>query len=271
MNESWTIAWAARNILANALMPPLLWLLLAIFALLFLNKRRKLQYSTLVLSIILLWVTSTVVFSQAFTGWVGYLVNWPKPLMFDEISTLPKPQAIVILGGGVRRGAQELPDYQTQDISKEGMERLRMGARLAKSTHLPVLVAGGLPDKTNVNELAEGTLMAIVLEKELGTSVKWIEKDSNTTHENALFSAKILKNDDIQKIYLVTHFWHIPRAMREFTQAGFEVIPVPLGFDNKEKFTPLDYLPGASGLLRTQQVWHELLGWVLGGFKKSTT
>ena len=53
------------------------------------------------------------------------------------------PQAIVILGGGVRRGALDLPQYQNQDVSKEAMESLRMGARLAKVTQLPILVTGG--------------------------------------------------------------------------------------------------------------------------------
>jgi len=271
MNESWTIAWAVRNILANSLMPPLLWFWLAIFSLLFLNKRRKLQYATLAFSITLLWVTSTVVFSQAFTGWAGNLIHWPKPLIFNQISSNPKFQAIVILGGGVRRGAEELPDYQSQDISKEGMERLRMGARFVKYSHLPVLVTGGLPDKTNVNELPEGVLMATVLERELGTPVKWIEKNSNNTQENATFSSKILKNEGIQQIYLVTHFWHMPRATQEFTKSGFEVIPVPVGFESKEKFTPLDYLPSSSGLLKTQQVWHELMAWVLNHLKKDPT
>lgn len=268
MSESWTIVWAARNILANSLMPPMLWLILAIFALLFFKKRRKLQYCTLALSIVLLWVTSTVVFSQAFTGWVGSLLHWPKPLIINETSINPKTQAIVILGGGVRRGAEELPDYQYQDISKEGMERLRMGARLGKYSHLPILVTGGLPDKTNTKELPEGTMMATVLEKELATPVKWIEKNSNTTQENAEFSSKILKASGIQEIYLVTHFWHMPRAYQEFTKAGLVVIPVPVGFESKEKFTPLDYLPSSAGLLRTQQVWHELLGWVLNTLKK---
>ena len=151
-------------------------------------------------------------------------------------------------------------NYQNQDISAGQMERLRMGARLAKVTHLPILVSGGRPDKVNADDLPEGKLMAIVIEKELQTPVKWIEEQSNTTQENAQFSAKILKQNQIDTIYLVTHVWHMPRSNRIFEKEGLKVIPVSLGYQYKDSLTPLDYIPKGEGLTKTREIWHELLG-----------
>jgi len=140
------------------------------------------------------------------------------------------------------------------------LARLRMGARLAKVNYLPILVSGGRPDKVNPEDLSEGKLMAMVLEKELQTSVKWIEDQSNTTKENAQFSAKILKINQIDTIYLVTHVWHMPRSHRFFEKEGLQVIPVPLGYHYKNPLTPLDYAPKGDSLTKTREIWHESLG-----------
>jgi len=40
---------------------------------------------------------------------------------------------------------------------------------------------------------------------------------------------KKLNPESIQKIALVTHFWHMQRSERNFTQAEFTVIPAPVG------------------------------------------
>jgi uncharacterized SAM-binding protein YcdF (DUF218 family) len=102
--------------------------------------------------------------------------------------------------------------------------------------------------------------MAKVLEKELGVQAKWIEDQSNTTQENSQFSAKILHENQIDTIYLVTHVWHTPRAKKIFEKELITVIPVSLGYQNKEPLMPLDYFPSNDGFARIRQVLHESLG-----------
>ena len=85
--------------------------------------------------------------------------------------------------------------------------------------------------------------MKIVLDKEYLISLKLIEDQSNTTQENALRSAEILKKDAIQSVYLVTHFWHMPRAKAVFEKQGLKVVDAPMGFYQKTAFTPLDFYP----------------------------
>ena len=268
MHETWTYSWAIRNIIAELLMPPGIWIVLALFVLIFLRKSSKLKTILIGFSVVMIWVTSTTAFSQWFYQVSDHWMHWPPPVNLTELAKQEKSQslskqnhqAIVILGGGIRAGAKEIPEYQHQDVSTDTMARLRMGARLAKVTFLPILVTGGRPDKVKSDDLPEGQLMATVLEKELQTPVKWIEYQSNTTQENAEFSAKILQQNQIDTIYLVTHVWHMSRSKRIFEKEGLQVIPVPFGYYYKNPLTPLDFVPKSEGLTKTREIWHELLG-----------
>ncbi len=159
------------------------------------------------------------------------------------------------------RGALDAPrEYQNQDVSSGSMERLRLGARLAKVTHLPILVTGGAPDRADQKDLPEATLMSHVLQDELGIKARWVESNSNTTQENARESTKILNNERIKTIYLVTHFWHMPRAKAIFEKEGLRVVEAPMGYYQKSQFTPLDFYPSSEGFQRTRWIFHEILG-----------
>lgn len=66
--------------------------------------------------------------------------------------------------------------------------------------------------------------MKKVLEGEFLISPKWVQEQLNTTQESASESAKILKNEGIAIIYIVTHFWHMPRAKRALERQGLIAI-----------------------------------------------
>ena len=87
----------------------------------------------------------------AATGVLGVLaLSMPvvADYLLDFVDTSPPlsvgqakdAQAIVILGGGVRRNALE---YGGDTLSSLTLERVRYGARVARLTGLPVLVSGG--------------------------------------------------------------------------------------------------------------------------------
>ena len=292
---TWSISWALRNLIAELLMPPGIWIALILASLFFLKKYPRTKTVTIILASLMIWVCSTNYFANVFTNLSGHLLEWPTPFEMNSVALVKdeaqrklhqteqfanphainsseyQHAAIVILGGGRRKGALELPEYQFQDVSPATMERLRTGARLAKLTHMPILVTGGTPDKTGNKDLSEAAVMQQVLEKEFNLKTQWVEGQSNTTEENARFSQILLKEFKIQKIYLVTHFWHMPRAKAIFekelgkelgNQSGkeIEVIPVPTSFYLKEQFTPLDFYPSNEGFQRTRYIWHELIG-----------
>ncbi len=260
--ETWTIAWAFRNFVAELLMPPGIWLLCILLAVVFLKKRATLQKITIVSSVVLIWVCSTPAFVRWLTNASDTWMQWPTPLVISSNQQLQNHSsqsvAIVVLGGGRRKGAIESPQYQNQDLSPASLERLRMGARLARASKLPILLTGGAPDRTTELDLPEAEVMAQILEKEFHLSAKWLETKSQTTQENAEFSAAILKREGVQTICLVTHFWHMPRAQKIFEQYGLKVIPVPNGFRSAHKFNPTDFYP--TSITETRQIWHELIG-----------
>ena len=103
---------------------------------------------------------------------------------FDARRGAQDAQAVVILGGGVRRDA---PEYGGDTLATLTLERVRYGARVARLTGLPVLVSGG----SVLGGEPEAKLMAASLEREFGVPVRWVETRSRTTHENAVLSARI--------------------------------------------------------------------------------
>jgi uncharacterized SAM-binding protein YcdF (DUF218 family) len=125
------------------------------------------------------------------------------------------------------------------------------------------LTTGGLPDARGESQSidqSEAAIMALVLKNEYGLSVKWIEDQSHTTQENAVYSAKLLKPEGVDHIYLVTQFWHMPRAQKIFEKQGFKVFPIAQGYQASQRYTPLDFYPSAQGMTLTRQIWHESLG-----------
>jgi uncharacterized SAM-binding protein YcdF (DUF218 family) len=166
-------------------------------------------------------------------------------------------QAIVVLAAGrlahaPEYGGEDIPDYIA-------LARLRYAARLHRETGLPVLVSGG--NRSPDGQLASKAIgMAQALRDDFATPVRWLETESNTTAENAAFSAKILKENGVQRILLVTDAMHMPRSVRIFKQSGLEVIAAPTMFFSLGLLTPSHFIPSAEGLRRSYYAIYEWIG-----------
>lgn len=120
------------------------------------------------------------------------------------------PQAIVVLGADFSAMA---PEYGGATVGMMTLERLRYAAVLHRATGLPVLTCGG-PPREGLRPLAFH--MAETLENDFATPVEWIESGSATTRENLRGAAELLNpraTGGVRQIYLVTHVWHLPRAL----------------------------------------------------------
>jgi uncharacterized SAM-binding protein YcdF (DUF218 family) len=133
-------------------------------------------------------------------------------------------QAIVILAGGVARGAV---DWGGDTIGLFTLQRVRYGAWLAKRTRLPVLITGAAPQEGRPGEAA---MMRDVLGKEFGVGVRWFDEQARTTAGNAREAAALLQEAGIRRVALVTNAFHMPRARTVFERAGLQVIPAPTGY-----------------------------------------
>lgn len=235
------------NIVASALLPPFSIVLILAAALYFHRRTPRLSMSLIVVSIAALYVLST--------PWMGGVLQKSLEIAAPvDLSAPPAADAIIVLGGGRRINARE---YGSDTLSRISFERLRYAARLHRATHLPLLVTGGMPGG---GTLAEGTLMRNALSDELHTPVSWVEDSALTTRENARLSARILKQAGVKRIFLVSHAWHLRRAVREFEQQHLQVIPAGINFADTRVDSPLSLLPSASGLLDSTYALHEWLG-----------
>ena len=169
-----------------------------------------------------------------------------------ELGEARDAQAVVILGGGVRRYA---PEYGGETLATLTLERVRYGARVARLTGLPVLVSGG----SGYGSVPEAVLMKASLEDEFEVPVRWAEARSRTTHENAVFSALILRKAGIQRVVLVTHGFDMLRATAEFADAGITSVAAPTGKRSGIHDSVLDYLPSIAGLLGSYYATYEIL------------
>jgi uncharacterized SAM-binding protein YcdF (DUF218 family) len=160
-------------------------------------------------------------------------------------------QAIVILGGGVRRHAAE---YHGDTLGQLTLERVRYGAQVARLTGLPVLVTGG----SVFGGEPEATLMRSALEREFGVPVRWWESESRNTHENAARSAEILHAAKISRVVLVAHSFDMPRARGEFAAQGIDTIPAPTGIPSGKIDTALDLLPSVAALQDSYYAFYEI-------------
>lgn len=239
-------AWLATHLVAAALLPPLSLVLLLVAGLV-VQRRRRLALSLILLSTSALYALSM--------PWVGGLLlkslEISGPVSQAQLQTA---DAIVVLGGG-RRFAEA--EYGGDTLNSLSLERLRYAAYLHRSSQLPILVTGGKPGG---GTLSEGRIMQHILQSEYGLSAKWVEDASSTTWENARFSAPLLKQAGVQRIALVSHAWHLHRAVPLFEAQGLDVIPAGIQFSSSHVDSILDLLPTPVGLRDSTFALHEWLG-----------
>jgi len=158
---------------------------------------------------------------------------------------------IVILGAGRYQAA---PEYGYRDeISPLTLERLRYGATLAEKLKLPVLLSGGRRD---ANATSEAVMMNQVMVNVFNTNPQYLEVSGVNTRQQAIEVRKILAAKEDTRIYLVTHAWHMKRAIAEFSRQGFDIQAAPMGFAATSKIDNL-FLPSATALASTSRALHE--------------
>jgi uncharacterized SAM-binding protein YcdF (DUF218 family) len=162
------------------------------------------------------------------------------------------PGAIVILS------AEALRNNGVLEPGPLTLERLRTGAALHRSTGLPVLVTGGIADYDDDGTLA--ATMARSLRDDFNVPVRWMEEVSQDTRENAVLSAPLLLRDGVRSAYVVTHAWHIKRAVLAFAGTGVAVTAAPVRMDEGSYGRLSDFVPRARSWQDSYWALHEWAG-----------
>ena len=192
-----------------------------------------------------------------------------KSLEWQQIpaKALPTADAIVILGGATK---STFPPRPGVDLSEQG-DRVLYGAQLYREGKAPVVIASGGRIFWRGGGPSESADIAKIL-KTIGVPASAILQDptSLNTYENAVNVKKIMKEQGIRRVLLVTSAMHMPRSLRIFQRQGIEAIPAPTDFlvsqqeleepNSSPQATVLSLVPDAGRLEMTTRALKEYVG-----------
>jgi uncharacterized SAM-binding protein YcdF (DUF218 family) len=233
--------------------------LLLVVALVTIWKRPRLSAICITLALTVLLVSSN--------GWVANRVVEALERQNVPVAELPKADAIVVLGGGIK---PQFPPRPWIDVSEAG-DRPIYAAQLYRQGKAPLVIlsggriewqGGGPPESSDMSKLVQA----------LGVPASAIVEDptSLNTHENAVNVKRILKERGINRVLLVTSAIHMPRSIRIFYRQGIDTIAAPTDFlvsdrdmEESELSTQaiaLSLLPEADNLQRVTRALKEYVG-----------
>jgi len=161
-----------------------------------------------------------------------------------------EPEAIVVLSGDIAHHREGI------DLGPLTLERMRKGAELHRRTGLPILVTGGVLSRRSSTPVAE--LMRAVYAGEFGIAVRWVEPAARDTRDNAERSAALLRQAGIGRAFVVSHAWHLPRALAAFERTGLSPVPAPVRLGPAPDGSLGDWVPSPRAALDS---WYFLREW----------
>jgi uncharacterized SAM-binding protein YcdF (DUF218 family) len=197
-----------------------------------------------------------------------HVVKPPTALSPQSLQGYPSAErrgqtAIVVLGGGLDLDA---PEYGQPSLTRQAMMRLRYGVWLARRTGLPLAFSGGV-GWAQKSAVSEAEVAARIAQEEWRQPIRWQEKRSRDTRENARWTVALLKEVGIREIVLVTHAYHMPRSLRAFQAAAngqVRIVPAPMGFVSVNDRPIMNWVPTTTGYTAVYDLLHEVVGWWAG-------
>jgi uncharacterized SAM-binding protein YcdF (DUF218 family) len=257
-----------KPVITALILPPMPLLLLALAGGWALSKaRRRLGWTLLLAGVLGVWLSTC----DGAADWLeDHVLRPPAPLTKPQIDELRQRVrggeriAIVVLGGGRESAA---PVNGPAALNSLSMARLRYGRWLAAQTGAPLAYSGGAGWGATAGGTTEAEYAQRIAREEFQQPLRWAERQSRDTRENAARSIEMLRQDGIRDVLLVSHAWHLPRGLRAFEQAAgssMRVTPASVGAGSSVERPILRWLPTRSGFSHMHVVLHELVGLLAG-------
>jgi len=230
-------------------------LLLGIFALL-LGVLRHSRMSLAVGAIALAWLSLWSL--PAMSLWLRSKIESAFPMV--PVQELPDAEAIVVLGGTMEppQNIQAFPDLLSS------ADRVWHAMRIYRAGKAPLLVLSGGSDSF-VSLTSEAESMRLML-RDFGVPEKAmiLEGASRNTRENARFTAKLLRDLNVDTVLLVTSALHMKRAMAHFRAEGLNVIPAATDHEGHKPTQWQRWLPDTNALDGSGRAMKEIIGSLFG-------
>lgn len=166
---------------------------------------------------------------------IGWVLMWAMPLTslmtggylevlnpYTSSQQVNKAQAIIVLGGNTAKNRKNW--FKPYDSSTINL-RIDRAESLYINDKAPLVLLSGAALEGNISDIH---IMARQLESRgIDKNKILIEDKSNTTYENAVYSAKILKELNIDSAILVTSALHTPRALASLKKQGLNMVAAP--------------------------------------------
>ncbi|KQZ79840.1 hypothetical protein ASD55_03920 [Rhodanobacter sp. Root561] len=200
---------------------------------------------------LLVLVAATWLYLCATPAFVGLMrQNLESQYPYSPATTYPVTDAIVVFGG------DGIPDPKSDwqaDPDKISRNRLGFAYQLYQAGRAPIIVLSA--------NKGGAIKMARILEiRGIAATSLRIESQADTTYENALYSARILKQEKLDHVLLVTSPHHMPRALAALRKQEIHTIPAPTMKPVEHAMDSSSWFPRRAALQRSAVYLHEYLG-----------
>jgi uncharacterized SAM-binding protein YcdF (DUF218 family) len=220
-------------------------------------RRRREKVSRLLLITIPLAVLAVISIPAVAYVALGTL-EWQFP---PATGPLDSPVVLVVLSGYIHGPEDDrLPVELSQDTFYRCMHAVLL---YEKAKDCKILVSGGIPEAPTHGPAMGRALQAFFLDQGVDRKDLIVESHSRTTYENAVESARLLREQGTRRVMLVTDARHMLRASLCFKKQGIHVVPAPcnyLTYQFRNRWE--NYWPSPSGAAQFQEAFHEWLGLV---------
>jgi len=208
--------------------------------------------------------------TPAALDWLAGQLETVPAQTIDELKRA-RADGILVFLAGLR---ENNPEYGGADaLSPMSLARIDYALAVHRETGLPILLSGGRISEQSTPLAQVG---ADWLQQRAGVKPVALDSTSRDTWENARRSRELVDQLGMNRVILVTHAFHMPRARLSARTAGLDVVPAPFAFshvppEERDAYELKDWLPQPGVLGRSYLILHEILGLVWYGFNSGTS
>jgi len=189
---------------------------------------------------------------------MGWMLFTHRYHPFVSADGPPGRVAVVLLGGGADT-VHGIGDTTLAVPSGDGLERVLEAARIFQLTHAEWLISSG--GTLDPRQERDGITMRDQLVR-IGIPAERIvvESESKTTHEQAALVSPILRSLGATGVILVTSDIHMLRSLGAFRAYGIDAVSAIAPSTHASDPLARRLLPSVNGMMRSQQLSHEVFG-----------